>query len=48
MGNFDGITIRHAQAMPVGHRMWHWMAIMLTCGLWWPVYRAAKRAAGER
>lgn len=46
--NFQGMTIRHAPAMSVGTRLFHYSMIFITFGLWIPFYLMSKRSHGER
>ena len=46
----DPTRLTHHVIRPIGTvaRLFHYAAIVFTAGLWYPVYRAAQRAHGER
>lgn len=46
--NFEGMTVRHTVPMGLGQRLFHYTMIILTVGLWIPIYLSQKRKHGER
>lgn len=40
-------TIKSKRGMSVAEASVHWLLILMTCGLWYPVYRVRKYAASR-
>lgn len=40
-------TVHLVAPMGTFERVFHWTAMIFTAGLWWPIYRAARKAHGE-
>lgn len=47
---FRGTTVTHRLTRPMsaGARVFHWTMVVMTLGLWWPIYLASQKAHGER